>query len=83
MWTSSRNVVLDLFKNINKTLEIIHLETIITHLYQAVFPLVCTSAINQTLKIPVIWAVLKEELLSSLWQSSISHHTAALGAAYG
>lgn len=61
-----------LFKNTKKTLEIILLDIITTHLYRAGFPLVCTSAINQTLKIPVNWAVFKEKLLSSQWHSSIS-----------
>lgn len=46
---SSRNVVLDLFRNINKTQKIIHLEIITTHLYHDGFPSVSTSAIKQAL----------------------------------
>lgn len=83
MKTSSRNVVSDLFKNVNKTLAIIHLEIIITDLYSSCFALVCTSAINQTLKIPGTWAVFKEKLPSSRWHSSISHHSCSVCCLWG
>lgn len=73
-------MVLDLFKDISKTQEIIHLEIVAAHLYQVGFPLACTSA--DILNRSHLGSVQREASGRPMAQQH-QPHSAALGAARG